>query len=166
MRRRAMMKTVGVVATTSTAGCMGGGEVVTEIQRRVTVEPGRYWSRELPDVSDPGGSIEYVLGGDRAFDLLFFTSGEDFTAYREALRGEEPDRTPTGHDEFSETAVPVGDGDGYEATTKNGARESLDAEGPYYVVVDHTDYGVGARPGDPGSALSVTVDLTLVKNRI
>lgn len=166
MRRRAMMKTVGVAAIASVAGCLGGGEVVAEIQRSVTVEPGQYWSQELPDVSGSGGSIEYVVSGDRGFDLLFFTSGDDYAAYRQTLRGEETDRAPTGHDAFSETAVPVEDGEGYRARTENGARESLDAEGPYYVVVDHTDYGVGARPGDPGSALSVTIDLTLVENRI
>jgi len=158
MRRRAMIA--------GAAGCLGGGEVVAEIQRSVSVDPGRYWSQQLPDVSDPGGSIEYVVRGDSAFDLLFFTDGTEFTAYREALRQENPDRRPTGHDEFSTTAVPMDDGDRYEAATENGARVSLDAEGPYHVVVDHTDYGVGARPGNPGSALSVTIDLTLVKNRV
>jgi hypothetical protein len=165
MRRRAMIKAVGAASVVGTAGCMGGGEVVAEIQRSVRIEPGQYWSQELPDVSEPGGSIEYGVSAERAFDLYLFTSGDAYATYRARLRGETVDGTPTGHDRLSTTAVPADDGETYRATTDDEAREPLGAEGPYYFVVDHTDYAVGQMPGHPGDQLRATIDLTLVRNR-
>jgi len=135
------------------------------VQRSTRIDPGQYWSRRLADVSDPGGSIEYVIRADRAFDVYFFTGDEDYGAYRAAIRGEYWGRTPTGHDRLSTTAVPTDERGQYAAATEDGARQSLGAEGPYRIVVDHTDYDVGPKPADHGRPLSATVDLTLGRNR-
>lgn len=166
MRRRAMIRSLGAAAVVGGAGCMGGGEVEEQIQRSARIRPGEYWSAELPDISDTGGSISYIARAERPFDVYFFTLGGNFTSYREVVEGESSGPPPTGHEEFSKTATPTDGGETFEAATEDGgSRQTLTEDGPYYFVLDHTAYGVGARPGDPGEELTVSLEVTLIRSR-
>ena len=46
-----------------------------------------------------------------------------------------------------------------------GAREPLDATGPYYFVVDHSNYRLENRVDEYGEDLSAFVDLKVVEQR-
>jgi hypothetical protein len=161
MRRRNVLATLAAGAV-PVGGCIGGGsEVVTSVQRNISVSPGRGWVEEIPDTS--GGAVQYKARADRPFDVYLFTSESEFLQYDAYVDGDDPERTPSGHGKISARAEPVTDTT-YEAATPNGGgRASIDASGPYYFVLDHSDYRNGAEPSDNPTALSVFLDLTVTE---
>lgn len=165
MRRRAMLSTLAA-GVAGGGGCIGGGsEVVTTVQRSVSVQPGDGWVHEIPDVSGSGGAIQYKARASRRFEVYFFTSEEEYMFYDTHLDGGDPARTPDGDGDISDTAEKVSD-TGYEATTPNdGARQSIDDEGQYFFVVDHSDFG-DASPDKSGAPLSVFVDMTVTERTL
>lgn len=167
MRRRAFVAKFGASVGAVGSGCLGGGgEVVVSVSRSITVEPGRGWTREIPDVSDPGGAVSYAVKSDeRAFDVYFFVEDAAYESYRAFVDGEDPDETPRGHAELSKSAVDGADDGMYEATTSDdGARDPLDATGPYHFVLDHSSYRLENRVEETDEPLSAFVDLTVVRN--
>ncbi|WP_123538021.1 hypothetical protein [Halosimplex salinum] len=167
MNRRAVLRTA-VVGLAGGAGCIGGGgEVVTTVQRSVSVQPGQGWIKEIPDVSDPGGAIQYRAKADRPFDVYFFSEEESYMFYDTYTDGGDPALTPAGNTDVSTTAEEVAE-DTYEAATDDGgAREPIDASGPYFFVVDHSDYRDDAAPDDDEpSPLEVFVDLTVTERKL
>jgi hypothetical protein len=171
MKRRTLLRTVGAGFMAAGAGCLGtGGKVVHSVTESVRVEPGHGWSTEIPDVSDPGGAIRYVIKSeDEPFDVYFFTEKSQFDAYQAFLDGDEPAETPNGHDRLSKTGVGKEgeNADGFVASTSDdGAREPLDVEGPYYLVVDHSSYRYENRVDMSTDHLSAFVDLEVVKKRV
>lgn len=166
MQRRSLLAGVAV-GLGGVAGCVGGGgEVVTTVQRTVSVRPGQGWVKEIPDVSDPGGAIQYRATAGQPFDVYFFSSEEAYMFYDTYTDGNEPARTPAGNTDVGTSAEALGE-DTYRATTQNGgAREQIDDTGPYFFVVDHSDYREGAVPGDEPEPLSVSVDLTVTQRKL
>lgn len=167
MQRRAFLETMSVGAVVGTAGCIGGGgELVVNVQRDISLEPHTGWIKEIPDVSDPGGAVQYVARSSEPFDVYFFVGQEAARRYDAYLDGDEPDEMPSGDPDLSRTATPAGDQ--YRATSKkDGARQPVDAEGPYYFVVDHSNYpsAGGAFVGEEPRPRSVFLDLTVSKKR-
>jgi hypothetical protein len=161
MRRRHALTTLaaGVV---SLGGCIGGGsEVVTTVQRSISVSPGQGWIERIPDTS--GGAVQYKARTSKPFEVFLFTSEEAYMFYDTYIDGGDPARTPGGHDEISTRAEQVTDTT-YEAATPNGgARESIGTSGPYFFVVDHSNYLDGPGPEDNPSPLSVFLDLTVTE---
>jgi hypothetical protein len=168
MERRKYLQRAVTGVTLGTVGCLGsGGEVVVTVSRDVTVEPGTGWIKEIPDVSDPGGSISYITRSQVPFDVYFFTSERQMRRYDAYTDGEEPEKVPTGDLDIGRTATETSGGE-YKASTKNdGGRQSVDASGPYYFVLDHSDYPAagGARPSDMPERRSIYVDLTVTRKR-
>jgi hypothetical protein len=144
--------------------------VVHSVSESVRVESGNGWNTKIPDVSDPGGAIRYVIKSeDQPFDVYFFTDQADFDSYQAFLDGEEPEETPAGHERLSKAAVPKqGEGaTGHVAETNDdGAREPLETAGPYYLVVDHSSYRLENRVDMSTDHLSAFVDLEVVKKRV
>jgi hypothetical protein len=161
MRRRNVLATLAAGAV-PVGGCIGGGsEVVTSVQRSISVSPGRGWVEEVPDTSD--GAVQYKARADRPFDVYLFTSESEFLQYDAYVDGDDPEETPSGHEKISTRAEQVTDTT-YEAATPNGGgRAALGTSGPYYFVVDHSDYRNGAKPGENPSPLSVFLDLTVTE---
>ena len=161
MRRRNVLATLaaGVVPV---GGCIGGGsEVVTSVQRSISVTPGQGWIERIPDTS--GGAVQYKARSNRPFDVYFFTSEEDFMFYDTYTDGGDPARTPKGHGKIGSRADPVTDTT-YEASTPNGgARQQIGTDGPYFFVLDHSNYRDSAGPSDNPSSLSVFLDLTVTE---
>jgi len=169
MNRRTFLRTVGAGATVAGSGCLGGGgEVVVSVKQDVTVEPHDAWMKEeIPDVSDPGGEIQYIVKADVPFSVYFFTDREQFERYDAYIKGREPDETPPGNPEFSQTAVRPEGSDIYEASTANGgAREPLDEPGPYFFAVDHSNYRMETRVEEFDDPLTAFVDLTVIEKRL
>ncbi|WP_254272472.1 hypothetical protein [Haloarcula marina] len=169
MKRRSVLRTLGTGMTAIGGGCLGGmgGEVIVSVQQDVTVQPGeaRIWE-EIPDLSDTGGAIEYIVRSETAFDVYFFADESAFAQYDAYIKGRDPDETPPGHAKFSQTALPTDDGDLYEAaTTDGGNRESVDATGPYYFAVDHSNYRMETRVEEFDDPLTAFVDLKVIRNR-
>jgi len=161
MRRRNVLATLAV-GVVSVGGCIGGGsEVVTSVQRSISVSPGQGWIERVPDTS--GGAVQYKARANRPFDVYFFTSEEAFMFYDTYTDGGDPARTPKGHEKIGTRAEQVTDTT-YEAATPNGgARKKIGTDGPYFFVVDHSDYRGDATPGDNPSSLSVFLDLTVTE---
>ena len=150
------------------AGCLGGGgEVILSVQQDVTVDPGRAWvKREIADLSDTGGAIEYIVRSETPFDVYFFADAERFAKYDAYIKGRDADATPPGYPEFSQTAIPAENSDLYEATTDNGGnRQSVDVAGPYYFAVDHSNYRMETRVEEFDDPLTAFVDLKVIRER-
>jgi len=150
------------------SGCLGGGgEVIVSVQRDVTVEPGTAWMEtEIPDLSESGGAIEYIVKAETPFDIYFFSNESDFERYDAYIKGDDPDKTPPGNSEFSRAAVPVEGSDIYEATTDNGGnRQSVESAGPYYFAVDHSNYRMENRVEKFDDPLQAFVDLKVIRKR-
>ncbi|WP_299266554.1 hypothetical protein [Halorientalis sp.] len=168
MERRRFLQRGVAAAALGTVGCLGsGGEVVVTVSRDVRIEPGTGWIREIPDVSDPGGSISYISRSQAPFDVYFFTSEQQMGRYDDYTSGEDPAQPPTGDRDIGRTATET-DGGQYKASTKDdGARQSIDESGPYYFVLDHSDYPAagGAWPSDMPKRRSIYLDLTVTRKR-
>jgi hypothetical protein len=168
MQRRRFLQRGAAGLVLGTVGCLGsGGEVVVTVSRDVAVEPGTGWIREIPDVSDPGGSISYISRSQVPYDVYFFTSEEQMQRYDAYTGGEDPEKHPTGDQNVGRTATETESGN-YKASTKNdGGRQSIDETGPYYFVLDHSDYPAagGARPNDMPERQSIYLDLTVTRKR-
>lgn len=163
-----MLQTIGAGLTVAGSGCLGGsGEVIVSVQKDVTVDPGDAWlEKDIPDVSDSGGAIEYIVRSETPFDVYFFTSQEDFEQYDTYIKGHEPDSTPPGNSKFSQTAIPKEGSELYEATTTDGGnRQSIDASGPYYFAVDHSSYRMETRVEKFDDPLTAFVDLKVIRKR-
>ncbi|MFB6165518.1 MAG: hypothetical protein ABEJ31_10205 [Haloarculaceae archaeon] len=172
MDRRTYLRTAATGAVGlagATAGCIGGGgEVVVNVQRTVTVQPGASWHTEIPDVSGEGGAISYVAKADAPFDVYFFLSEDQYDRYRAYLHGEtDGGSLPAGDQEIGRTATQAGQHTYRASTDDDGARQPIDAAGPYYFVVDHSDYppAGGAFPRDPPERRRVSVSLTVTKQQ-
>lgn len=167
MDRRTVLRTAGAGFAALGTGCLGtGGEVVVSVQQDVIVEPQDAWTTELPDVSESGGELEYRVRSETPFDVYFFVDESNFEQYDAYLKGEEPESTPAGEPTFSQTAIPREGSEIYEASTDDGgAREPVEAEGPYYFAVDHTSYRMETRVGEFDDRLTAFVDLKLVEGR-
>lgn len=168
MNRRSVLSTAAVGVVCGLAGCVGGGgEVVKTVQRDVSVQPGDGWVLDIPDVSDPGGAIQYRATADRPFDVYFFSKEEAYMFYDTFTDGNEPAMTPNGLSEVGASAQEVGE-DTYRAETqKGGAREPIDASGPYFFVIDNSKYRGETPPaGDPPAPLDVYVDLTVTQRKL
>ncbi|WP_336001303.1 hypothetical protein [Halorientalis halophila] len=168
MQRRQFLQAVAGGTTLGSAGCLGiGGDLVVTVQKDVSVEPGTGWIKEIPDVSDSGGEIAYTARSRAPFDVYFFTSAEAMRRYDAYTSGEEPESTPPGDQDVGRTATSTG-GDRYEATSANdGGRQPIEGSGPYYFVLDHTDYPAagGARPDEMPERRSIFLDLTVTRQR-
>ena len=168
MKRRRFLRRGAVGVTLGTVGCLGtGGEVVVTVTRDVSVHPGTGWIREIPDVSDPDGSISYISRSQAPFDVYFFTSEKQMRRYDAYTSGEDPETEPTGDRDIGRTATETTGGE-YKASTKNdGGRQSIDATGPYYFVLDHSDYPAagGAWPSDMPEPRTIYLDLTVTRQR-
>ena len=159
---------MGAGLAVASSGCLGAsGEVIVSVQQDVTVEPGNAWmEKEIPDLSDSGGAIEYIVRAEQAFDVYFFSDESDFQKYKAYINGDEPAATPPGNGEFSQAAVPAKNKDLYEATTDNdGGRESVEAAGPYYFAVDHSNYRMENRVDEYDEPLQAFVDLKVIRKR-
>ncbi|WP_328762925.1 hypothetical protein [Haloarcula salinisoli] len=168
MNRRSVLQTVGTGMVVAGSGCLGGGgEVIVSVQQDVTVDPGNAWmEREIPDLSDTGGAIEYIVRAEQAFDVYFFSDESAFEQYNAYIQGDDPAATPPGNNEFSQAAVQR-EGDGmYEATTDNdGNRQSVESAGPYYFAVDHSSYRMENRVEKFDESLQAFVDLKVIRKR-
>ncbi len=141
---------------------------MVSVTKSLSVEAGSGWVKEIPDVSDTGGAVLYTVRSEEsAFDVYFFTGREEYENYDAFVTGEEPDATPRGHESFSKAAVPKSaSAEVYEASTADGgAREPLDATGPYFFVVDHSSYRMENRVEEHADDLSAFVDLEVVRQR-
>ncbi|MFB6074967.1 MAG: hypothetical protein ABEJ89_08145 [Haloarculaceae archaeon] len=169
MRRRALLRGLGGGAVGIGGGCLGlGGDVVVEVHRDLTIDPGDAWVKQIPDVSDPGGAISYtVRSDDGPFDVYFFVGRGQYEHYDAFVGGGDPATTPVGNERLSTAAVPQsGDGEMYQAATHDdGAREPLNVEGPYYFAVDYTSYRMENPVDEYADPLGAFVDLTVVKKR-
>ncbi|MFC6974593.1 hypothetical protein ACFQL1_07720 [Halomicroarcula sp. GCM10025709] len=165
MKRRRVLQTVGAGITALGSGCLGSGEVVLSIQQDISVDPKDAWTKQLPDVSDTGGAIEYTVRADRPFDIYFFADEEQFEMYDSYIKGRDPPETPRGDRSFSQTALPRQDGEVYEASTEDRAREPLDVDGPSFFAVDHSNYRMETRVEEFGEELTAFVDLQVIKQR-
>lgn len=167
MHRRAFLSAaVGLAG--GVAGCVGGGgEVVETVQREVSVPPGQGWTTKVPDVSDPGGAVRFRVTAEKPFEVYFFSGEESYMFYDTYTDGNEPAMTPAGNSDVSTTAERVGD-DAYRAETqKGGARQPVDASGPYFFVVDHSGYRGGHAPSDDQPApLNPYIDLTVTQRKL
>lgn len=152
--------------TVSTAGCIGGGgKVVKNVQQSYTIQPGQGKVFDIPDVSDPGGAIQYRAKAGQPFDVYFFTSEDQWMAYDAYTDGDDPSNTPAGNTDIGGTAKEVATGT-YKAQTKNeGGRQPISATGPYWFVIDHSDYRGETAPGEEPSPLEVFLNLTVSKRR-
>lgn len=169
MHRREFLRLAGVGATVTGSGCLGGGgEVIASVQEDVIVETQDAWvEKDIPDVSDSGGKIQYIVKADIPFNVYFFTDRENFEKYNTYINGQEPDEMPPGNPEFSQTAVQPEGSDIYAAsTTDNGARESLSEPGPYFFAVDHSNYRMETRVEEFGDPLTAFVDLTVIRDKL
>lgn len=137
------------------------------IQQDVTVDPGTAWMEtEIPDLSDSGGAIEYIVRAERPFDIYFFTNESDFEQYNAYLKGDDPEETPPGNGDFSQAAVPADGSDIYEATTDDGGnRQPVKSAGPYYFAVDHSNYRMENRVEEFDDPLQAFVDLKVIRKR-
>lgn len=162
MRRRDVLSAVAL-GTVPVAGCVGGNEVVTSVQRTVSVTPGQGWVTEVPDTS--GGAIQYKARANQPFDVFFFTTDEQYLYYRTYTGGDEPARTPAGDRAVGDAAEQVSDTSYQAQTPDGGARESIDADGRCFFVVDHSDYRDGPSPDAEDEPLSVFLDMTVTERR-
>lgn len=167
MRRRTVVSSLAA-GMVWTGGCLGGGsDIVTNVQRDLAVSPGQGWVERIPDLSGAGGAVQYKARASQPFDVYFFTSEETYMFYDTYVDGGDPARTPSGHGKIGTAAERVSDTT-YEAETPNGgARQSIGEAGPYFFVVDHSDYG-DSKPDDPDNPqpLSVFLDLTVTKRTL
>jgi hypothetical protein len=167
MNRRAALRSIGAAFGAVGAGCLGGGgEIIVSVQRSVTIEPGRGWvKKNIPDISDSGGGIEYIVRADNPFDVYFFAGEDSFEHYNTYISGNEPEETPPGNRDISQTSTPTDSGL-YEATSSgNGNRQSIDVEGPYYFAVDHSSYRMETRVEEFDDPLNPVIDLKIIRNR-
>lgn len=168
MNRRALLSAAAVGFAGGVAGCVGGGgEVVKTVQREVAVPPGQGWVTEVPDVSDPGGAVRFRVTAEQPFEVYFFTGEESYMFYDTYTDGNEPALTPSGNADVSTAAEQVED-DTYRAETqKGGARQPIDASGPYFFVVDHSGYRGETPPSDEQpTPLEAYVDLTVTQRKL
>ena len=168
MNRRTVLRTVGTGLVAAGTGCLGGGgEVILSVQRDVTVGPGDAWMEtEIPDLSESGGAIEYIVRAEQAFDVYFFADAADFEQYDAYIKGGDPEATPPGHGDFSQAAVPAEGNDLYEATSADGGnRQPVDSSGPYYFAVDHSSYRMENRVEEFDDPLQAFVDLKVIRKR-
>ncbi|MFB6084843.1 MAG: hypothetical protein ABEJ94_11440 [Halorientalis sp.] len=168
MDRRRFLRHGAVGVTLGTVGCLGiGGEVVVRVQRTVSVEPGSGWIKEIPDVSDNGGTISYISRAQAPFDVYFFTSQRQMRQYDAYVGGDAPRNHPAGDRAIGGTATVTDAGNYAATTTENGGRQPIDETGPYYFVLDHSDYPAagGARPREIARPRSIYLDLTVTRKR-
>ncbi|WP_324665206.1 hypothetical protein [Haloarcula sediminis] len=168
MNRRSVLQTLGAGVAVAGSGCLGGGgEVIVSVQQDVTVKPGNAWMEtEIPDLSESGGAIEYIVRAEQAFDVYFFSNEDDFEQYNAYIKGDDPEETPPGNSEFSQAAVPAEGKDLYEATTDGGGnRQSVESAGPYYFAVDHSSYRMENRVEEFDDPLKAFVDLKAIRKR-
>jgi hypothetical protein len=168
VNRRSVLQAVGTGLIAAGSGCLGGsGEVIVTVRKDVIVEPGTAWMEtEIPDLSESGGAIEYIVRADTPFDVYFFSDRGDFEKYDAYIKGDDPEETPPGNKHFSKAAVPKEGSDMYEATTDDaGGRQSVEASGPYYFAVDHSSYRMENRVETFDDPLTAFVDLEVIRKR-
>jgi hypothetical protein len=162
MERRAFLATTAV-GVAGLAGC-AGGSVEKSVKRTITVTPGEGWIADLPDVDN--GALSYIARGRSRFDVYLFDD-EAYAQYDAFTAGAEPGSMPRGVEGFSKTAVRTDGGDKYLASSANdGARQSLPGNGPYYFVVDHSDYGQGTPLHEDAGPIQVFVNLEVVEKTL
>jgi len=168
VKRRSVLRTAGVGLAALGSGCLGGsGEVIVSVQQDVNVGPGEAWlEKDIPDVSESGGAIEYIVRSETRFDVYFFANRDDFDEYEAFIRGREPETNPPANPKFSQTSLRNEESELYEATTaNNGGRQSVDASGPYYFAVDHSNYRMETRVDEFDDPLRAFVDLKVIRKR-
>lgn len=166
MQRRSFLALAGTGAAASLGGCVGGTRVLLDIQRRFRIEPGESRAKKLP-VVDGSAAISYTARAEKRFDLLYFTDSSSYQQYRAYLRDDDPATMPMGDQEFTKSAIPRGNTDGYEVEVPTeGKRKSLNADGSHHVVLDYSEYGHGVPVADPDEPLDVFLDLTLVDKQL
>jgi len=168
MNRRTFLQTATGVGVLGTAGCIGGGEVIVEVQRDVSVRPYSGWAEEIPDVSDSGGSISYIAKSEKPFDVYFFVGEQPYGSYKRYVDNETHSASERGDSAIGQTAIRNESGTYVASTEDEGARQPIEGTGPYYFVLDHSNYPVsgGAMVEDPPAERSITLDLTVTKDRM
>ncbi|WP_340098026.1 hypothetical protein [Salinibaculum salinum] len=164
MYRRAVLRTMGAGVVAATSGCVANGRVAVDLSESVTVEPTEGWWTELPDV-DGDGALSFTVRADQLFDVYYFQREDSLTHYKNYLYKDDESEMPGGHDEISQAAIPNDDESKYEVNVpEDGGRRSIDTEGSHYFVVDHSNYGMGARVEASQDRLNAFVDLKLYEN--
>ncbi|AWB26360.1 hypothetical protein [Halococcoides cellulosivorans] len=163
MDRRSYLAALGTAAVGSLAGCTGGQVMTVRPARPIHVTRGR---GEIVTIPAEGDAISYVARDDQRFAIYFFTSSRDLAAYRAFIDGENPERTPGGDIRIGSHAVPREGGDGFEASTPDRGRVSIDATGETYFVIDHSAYRMETVPPETAGPLSVALDLTVTKSAL
>jgi hypothetical protein len=178
MRRRKLLGAVAAGTAVGVAGCLGG-ELVREKQESVRVEPHRGWVQEITEPSGSGSLSYTVRSEDARFQVLYFTTEEQFSQYRELTLGDaeatmttkdggsDAEAVPAGHDDLSSIALRNEQRDVYEAEmpTDDG-RYSIEFDGTHYFVVDYSNYGRGLQVADTADPIQVTVGLEVVEDRL
>ncbi len=163
MNRRSFLSTLAAGSVVATGGCIGGGRVVLERNKTVSVQPGMGWWVKLPSVGG-NGALSFVTRASQPFDVYYFTDATGFEHYETYVKGGEPAEMPPGHKKLSQAAVER-DGDYGVKEPEDGGRYSISTEGDHYFVVDHSNYGSGVPVDEYGEALSVFVDLKVIKEQ-
>jgi hypothetical protein len=164
MHRRAVLKSLSAGVVAATGGCVASGRVAMEESQSVTVEPQDGWWEELPDIAGDG-ALSFTIRADQRFDVYYFQSKSAFDHYKNYLYKDDDSKTPSGHDEISQAAVPKADSEKFEVKVPDdGGRQSIDTEGTHFLVVDHSNYGDGIRVEEFGDSLSAFVDLKVIEN--
>jgi hypothetical protein len=164
MDRRAFLSTLAAGGVVGASGCVGGGRVVLERKRSVTVRPGRGWWEQLPAV-DGNGALTLTVRADQPFDVYYFPDADDFAQYEAYVSGDEPDAMPSGHQSLSQTAVQQGNEYGV-VEPDNGGRRSISPDDDHYLVVDHSNYGQGVPVDEHGEPLQAFVDLEVINKQL
>ncbi|MFB6162145.1 MAG: hypothetical protein ABEJ86_01715 [Halococcoides sp.] len=161
MKRRTYLATLGTAAVASLAGCTGERVLSVQPGRPIRVPRGRGTVITIPAEGD---AISYTARDDQRFGVYFFITRADYLAYMAFIDGDDPDRTPRGDTDIGSQAVPVGDGSTYEASTPDGGRVPIEAEGEAYFVIDHSRYRFESVPPETADPLSVTLELTVTRS--
>ena len=160
MDRRSFLLSLGAGAVVGTSGCVGGGRVVLERNKTVTVQPEMGWWLKLPDVGG-NGALTFTVSAAQPFDIYYFTDTRSFEHYETYVKGGDPEEMPPGHRKLSQGAVER-DGEYGVEEPADGGRRSISTTGDHYFVVDHSNYGAGVPVDQYGDSLRAFVDLKVI----
>ena len=163
MDRRSFLSSLVGGAVVGVSGCVGGGRVVLERNRTVTIQPEMGWWAKLPSVGG-NGALSFTVRAEQPFDVYYFTSPDSFTYYETYVKGGDPEQMPPGHRRLSQAAVER-DGEYGVKEPTDGGRRNISTEGDHYFVVDHSNYGAGVPVDEYGRELNAFVDLKVIKEQ-
>lgn len=166
MRRRSFLATLTAGATVSLSGC-AEGDVVLEVQKSINVDAGMGWVQKIDSV-DGAGSLSFeIRSEDQRFQVFYFTDESEYDQYEAFLANDDTGEQPEGHSELSGSAVFNEERGAYEVVEPNGGgRHSLEIQNTHYLVVDHSNYGVGVPVAEHDDPLSANVEIRVLKKHL